>query len=145
MASGRVPGCWYLAMFLVGRRALLHLLDWFRTLRSPLPALPTCLQTFRSSNMILASPSFFLLFPNALKTFRTPPPDISLELRLPHLPLNSRTLSRTSALSNFQTLQTLQQSPSEYLEDVRTTLSSIPNVSCTSLTCLGRLKGLVLH
>jgi len=66
-------------------------------------------------------------------------------LRLPYLPLNSRTLSRTSALSNFWTLRTLRQSPSEYLEDVRMTLSSIPSFSRTSSTCLGHLKGLVLH
>jgi len=65
--------------------------------------------------------------------------------KCPLAPSDSRTLSRTSALSNFQTLQTLQQLPSEYLEDMRTTLSSIPSVSRTSSTCLGRLEGLVLH
>jgi len=93
----------YPATFLVGCRALLCLLDWFRTLRSPLPALLACLQTFRSSTMIPASPSFFLLFPNALKASQTPPKN-SLGLQLPHLPPNSRTLLRTSALSNFRTL-----------------------------------------
>ena len=87
------------------------------------------------------APSCFQLFQRPSE----PPPNISLELRLPHLPLNSRTLSRTSALLNFRTLRTLQQSPSEYLEDMRTTLSSIPSVSRTSSTCLGRLEGLVLH
>jgi len=125
----------YLATFLVGRRALLLLLDWFRTLRSLLLALLACLQTFWTLNAILALPSCSLLFPNAPKTFRTPPPNISLELRLPHLPLNPRMLSRTSALSNFQALRTLRQSPSEHLKTMRTTIPFPPSLGCTSPLC----------
>ena len=66
----------------------------------PCPPAPSCFQMLRIPSV-------------------PPPPNISLELRLPHLPLNSWTLSRTSALPNtpntltiaFRTLEDSEDDP----------------------------------
>jgi len=99
-------------------------------------------------------PGLALLLPLVSKCSEdlpNPPPDISLELRLPHLPLNSRMLSRTSKHSkhfdnHLQNTWRLWRQPFPFLLALATHLHFVEEAlkSWVSIDCFSETRTLLL-